>query len=205
MTEKTPHEEANILALVHATEELTAELKAKGVPHERSEKALNDIHAALETIAQNTKSPSSTRKLLTKTGLGILKAPFQIVAGTLKTGAAVIGIPALIATGFYTGNGNDPMDIPCNVMDWSNKHFGTNAVLTELSLNFCALAHSITQSNEHDHQAIPDNYQPEYLEPQAPFGFEELPPLDPLNQKKWLPDGTLPYDPFAPTPLEYDA
>ncbi len=143
------HEEANKIALANALEKLTQTIQGQG---DQSE-VLNDIKEQLATIANNTR-PKNKFLRATKTTWGIIKAPFQLVSGPVKAATIAVGLPSLIAAGTYVGNGGDAMDIPCNLKDWSNKHFGENAALTLTLSDFCEAAHNFSHSDDHSHDGL---------------------------------------------------
>ena len=157
----------------------------------------------LELVAQIEKyqKPKSMFKRAT---LATAKAPFQFIGGVAKTVGMTVGIPSLIALGVHVGNGNDPMNLPCEITDWSNKHFGSQASLTLTFESFCTLTHNLSRDDNHLHWT-PDSFDtipfPEYDDQETP-----------LETFPYFPPGSFPefeeqpYDDLlAPKTHEFDA
>ena len=162
----------------------------------------------LKLVAQIEKhqKPSSMFKRAT---WATAKAPFQFIGSVAKTVGMTVGIPSLIALGVHVGNGNDPMNIPCDITGWSNKHFGSQASLTLTFESFCASTHNLSRDVNHQHWT-PDSFDtspfPEYDGQETPpETFPYLPPGSFPEFEEQTPKQGKPYDPFAPKTHEFDA
>lgn len=127
---------AHLLSM--ATEILHELKKQDGLNLENSQSLAaisGTLNAIAEALINTTETQPQILELLTKieeyqkpksifkrAAIGTLKAPFQLLGATLKTIGLTVSIPALIAIGVSIGNGNDPMDIPKNVANWTEKH-----------------------------------------------------------------------------------
>ena len=76
-----------------------------------------EILERLDKIEKNNRPKSLGYKFT----VGAAKFPLQVLGGVFKT-IGIVAIPPILAASIYVGNGNDPMDIPQNLIDWAEKH-----------------------------------------------------------------------------------
>lgn len=147
------HVVANQLAILSELQTLNGHLEKTAQTSNEPAEADAQLEAILGVL-QDIKKQNKPRHIFLRATLGttktIAKFPFQLASSVLKAAGMTIGLPSLIAIGIYTGNGGDPMDIPCNVAEWSEKHFGSQAELTLMFSQACALFQNGFKANDLD-------------------------------------------------------